>query len=115
VTIIEHTKNHKHEPKTEQAHGRHDHGAELERTLRHALALAVTEQAARRTLGGMRVRTHRAGLRTRLKATGHLVGYGTLVGYIVYLTRDSKQPEPVQAPSHASTADPSVASVPAPS
>jgi len=111
VTIIEHTKNHKEEPKTEQAHGHHDHGAELERTLRHALALAVTERAAHRALGGRRVRAHRAALRTRLAATGHLVGYATLVGYIVYLTRDAKQPEPVQNPSRTSSADPSAASV----
>jgi hypothetical protein len=112
VTIIEHTKNQKHEPKPEQAHGHKDHGTELERTLRHALALAVTERAARHALGGRHVRAHRARQRARLKATGHLVGYGALLGYIALLTRDAKQPVPVQAPSRTTSADPTAASVP---
>jgi hypothetical protein len=115
VTIIEHPKNQQHEPKTEQAHGHHDHGAELERTLRHALALAVTERAARRAHGGPRLRAHRARQRARRKATGHLVGYGALLGYIAFLTHDAKQPDPVQTPSRETSAEPSTVSVPAPS
>jgi hypothetical protein len=112
MTVIEHAKNQKHETEREHAHEGRNHGGELERTLRHALALAMTERAVRRGLVGPQVRAHRAKQRARLKATGHLVGYGALVGYIVFLTRDAKQPAAVQAPSPATAPTPSAAAVP---
>jgi hypothetical protein len=111
VTVIENMKmkDQNHEPKSEHTHRSKDGGRELEQTLRHALALAVTERVARNALVGAQAHAHRAQRGARMKATGHLVGYGALIGYLAYLTRSPKQPAPLQSPSRASSADTSPA------
>jgi hypothetical protein len=58
-----------------------DRHHELERTLRHALALAGGTQAAEHTIKRSSPRAHRA--RTLIRVTPHIVGYGALLGYIL--------------------------------
>jgi hypothetical protein len=69
--------NHKFNP----IHRERDHQRQLEKTLRHALALAGSGWAAKETLhhrgeGGHGVR--------HLGRLGRLVGFGTLAGYILH-------------------------------
>jgi hypothetical protein len=58
-----------------------DRQRELERTLRHALALAGGTWAAELAIRRSSARAHRA--RTLIWATTHIVGYGALLGYIL--------------------------------
>jgi len=63
----------------------------LERTLRDALALAVSKKVADRALRQARNKAHGAGRRDFRHAVGHLAGYGTLLTYIWHQQRTKKQ------------------------
>src|ERR1700675_724693 len=68
---------------TESSHG-NDNGAKerdraLERTLRDALALAVSKKVADQALRQARNKAHSAGRRDLRRVAGHLAGYGTLL------------------------------------
>jgi hypothetical protein len=79
VTIIEHTKNQEHQPKAAQAREHGDHGAELERTLRHALALAAAERVGH-SVAGVRIPTvpgDGRALRPRVTLSGTALSSGT--------------------------------------
>ena len=62
----------------------------LERTLRDALALAVSKKVADQALRQARNKPHRAGRDLR-RVAGHLAGYGTLLTYIWHQRRTQKQ------------------------
>jgi hypothetical protein len=63
----------------------------LERTLRDALALAVSKKVADQALRRARNKAHGAGRRDFRHAVGHLAGYGTLLTYIWHQQRTKKQ------------------------
>jgi hypothetical protein len=63
----------------------------LERTLRDALALAVSKKVADQALRQARNKAHSAGRRDLRRAAGHLAGYGTLLTYIWHQRRTHKQ------------------------
>jgi hypothetical protein len=63
----------------------------LERTLRDALALAVSKKAADQALRQARSKAHGAAGRDLRRAAGHLAGYGTLLTYIWHQRRTQKQ------------------------
>jgi hypothetical protein len=63
---------------------------ELERTLRHALALAGGTWAAEHAISRSRPDVHRA--RTLVRVTSHIVGYGALLGYILSHRRAAAAP-----------------------
>jgi len=63
----------------------------LERTLRDALALAVSKKVADQALRQARNKAHGAGRRDFRHAVGHLAGYGTLLTYIWHQQRTKKQ------------------------
>jgi len=62
----------------------------LERTLRDALALAVSKRVADQALRQARNKAHGAARRDLRRAAGHLVGYGTLLTYIWHQRRTQK-------------------------
>jgi hypothetical protein len=64
----------------------------LERTLRDALALAVSKKVADQALRQARNKAHGAGRRDFRHVVGHLAGYGTLLTYIWHQRRAQKQP-----------------------
>ena len=64
----------------------------LERTLRDALALAVSKKVADQALRQARNKAHGAGRRDLRHIVGHLAGYGTLLTYIWHQRRTQKQP-----------------------
>jgi hypothetical protein len=68
--------NHKFNPIHRERHQR-----QLEKTLRHALALSGGGWAAKEALHHQRKGVHRVGHLGRL---GRLVGFGTLAGYILH-------------------------------
>ena len=55
----------------------------LERTLRDALALAVSKKVADQALRQARNKAHGAGRRDFRRVAGHMAGYGTLLTYIL--------------------------------
>jgi hypothetical protein len=63
----------------------------LERTLRDALALAVSKKVADQALRQARDKAHGAGRRDLRRVAGHLVGYGTLLTYIWHQRRTQRQ------------------------
>jgi hypothetical protein len=63
----------------------------LERTLRDALALAVSEKVADQALRHARTKVHSAGRRDLRRVAGHLAGYGTLLTFIWHQRRTQKQ------------------------
>jgi hypothetical protein len=63
---------------------------ELEQTLRHALALAGGTWAAERAIRRSGPDVHRA--RSFAWVTGHVVGYGALLGYILSRRRAAAAP-----------------------
>jgi hypothetical protein len=63
----------------------------LERTLRDALALAVSKKVADQALRQARTKVHSAGRRDLRRAAGHLAGYGTLLTFIWHQRRTQKQ------------------------
>jgi hypothetical protein len=80
---------------TESSPGNGDGGRErdraLERTLRDALALAVSKRVADQALRHARNKAHGAGRHDLRRAAGHLAGYGTLLTYIWHQRRTQKQ------------------------
>ena len=62
----------------------------LERTLRDALALAVSKKVADQALRQARNKTHGAGRRDLRRVAGHLAGYSTLLTYIWHRRRTQK-------------------------
>ena len=73
------------------ADGTRERDRALERTLRDALALAVSKKAADQTLRRARNKAHGAGRRDFRHVVGHLAGYGTLLTYIWHQQRTKKQ------------------------
>jgi len=63
----------------------------LERTLRDALALAVSKKVADQALRQARNKAHDAGRHDLRRVAGHLAGYGTLLTYIWHQRRTQKQ------------------------
>jgi hypothetical protein len=80
---------------TESSPGKQDGARErdraLERTLRDALALAVSKRVADRALRQAPNKAHAAGRRDFRRAAGYLAGYGTLLTYIWHQRRSQKQ------------------------
>jgi hypothetical protein len=72
------------------ADGTRERDRALERTLRDALALAVSKKVADQALRQARNKAHGAGRRD-LRRVGHLAGYGTLLTYIWHQRRTQKQ------------------------
>jgi hypothetical protein len=62
----------------------------LERTLRDALALAVSRRAADQALRRARNKAHGAARRDFRRVAAHLAGYGTLLTYIWHQRRTQK-------------------------
>ena len=63
----------------------------LERTLRDALALAVSKKVADQALRQARNKAHGAGRRDLRRVAGHLAGYGTLLTYIIWHQRRTQK------------------------
>ena len=63
----------------------------LERTLRDALALAVSKKVADQALRQARNKADGAGRRDLRRIAGHLAGYGALLTYIWHQRRTQKQ------------------------
>jgi hypothetical protein len=80
---------------TESSPGNEDGARErdraLERTLRDALALAVSKRIADQALRQARNKAHSAGRHDFRRVAGHLAGYGTLLTYIWHHRRTQKQ------------------------
>ena len=81
---------------TESSLGNEDGARErdraLERTLREALALAVSKKVADQALRQARSKAHDAGQQRDLRRLAvHLAGYGTLLTYIWHQRRTQKQ------------------------
>jgi hypothetical protein len=80
---------------TESSPGNEDGARErdraLERTLRDALALAVSKKVADQALRQARNKVHSAGRRDLRRVAGHLAGYGTLLTFIWHQRRTQKQ------------------------
>ena len=62
----------------------------LERTLRDALALAVSKRLADQALRQARNKAHGAGRRDLRRIVGHLAGYSTLLTHIWHQRRTQK-------------------------
>ena len=79
---------------TESSHrnegGARERDRALERTLRDALALAVSKKVADQALRQARNKAHGAGRRDLRRVAGHLVGYGTLLTFIWHQRRAQK-------------------------
>ena len=79
---------------TESSLGHEDGARErdraLERTLRDALALAVSKKVADQALRQARDKAHGAGRRDLRRVAGHLAGYGMLLTYIWHQQRTQK-------------------------
>ena len=80
---------------TESSHGNADGTGErdraLERTLRDALALAVSKKVADQALRQARNKAHGAERRDLRRVAGHLAGYGTLLTYIIWHQRRTRK------------------------
>jgi hypothetical protein len=76
-------------PGNEQGARERDHA--LERTLRDALALAVSKRVADQALRRARNKAHRTGQRDFRRVVGHLAGYGALLTYIWHQRQTQKQ------------------------
>ena len=63
----------------------------LERTLRDALALAVSKKVADQALRQTRNKAHSADRRGLPRVAGHLAAYGTLLAYIWHQRQTQKQ------------------------
>jgi hypothetical protein len=63
----------------------------LERTLRDAMALAVSKRVADQALRQAHSKAHGAGRPDVRRIAGHLIGYSTLVTYIWRPRRTQKQ------------------------
>ena len=63
----------------------------LERTLRDALALAVSKKVADQALRQARNKVHGAGRRNLRPVAGHMAGYGTLLTYIIWHQRRTQK------------------------
>ena len=72
--------------------GARDRDRALERTLRDALALAVSKKVADQALRQARKKVHGAERRDLRRVAGHIAGYGTLLTYIWHQRRTQKQP-----------------------
>jgi hypothetical protein len=80
---------------TESSPGNEDGASErdraLERTLRDALALAVSKKVADRALRQARNKAHDAERRDLRQIAAHLAGYGTLLTYIIWHQRRTQK------------------------
>ena len=80
---------------TESSHRNEDGARErdraLERTLRDALALAVSKKVADQALRQARNKAHGAGRRDLRRVAGHMAGYGTLLTYIIWHQRRTRK------------------------
>ena len=80
---------------TESSPGHEDGARErdraLERTLRDALALAVSKKVADQALRQARNKAHDAGRRDLRRIAAHLAGYGTLLTYIIWRQRRTQK------------------------
>ena len=72
-------------------HGAREGDRALERTLRDALALAVSKKVADQALRQARNKAHDAERRDLRRVAGHLVGYGTLLTYIIWHRRQTQK------------------------
>ena len=76
---------------TESSRGNEDGASErdhaLERTLRDALALAVSKRVADQALRQARNKAHGAGRSDLRRVADHMAGYGTLLTYIIWRQR----------------------------
>jgi hypothetical protein len=73
------------------ADGARERDRALERTLRDALALAVSKKVADQALRQARNKAHDGGRHDLRRVAGHLAGYGTLLTYIWHQRRTQKQ------------------------
>ena len=73
------------------ADGTRERDRALERTLRDALALAVSKKAADQALRQARNKVHAAGRRDLRRVVGHMAGYGTLLTYIIWHQRRTQK------------------------
>ena len=69
------------------ADGTRERDRALERTLRDALALAVSKKVADQALRQARNKAHDAGRSDLRRVAGHMAGYGTLLTYIIWRQR----------------------------
>ena len=69
------------------ADGARERDRALERTLRDALALAVSKKVADQALRQARNKAHGGGRRDLRRVAGHMAGYGTLLTYIIWRQR----------------------------
>jgi ferric-dicitrate binding protein FerR (iron transport regulator) len=79
------------ESSPEKRDGAKERDRALERTLRDALALAVSKKAADQALRQARSKAHGAGRRQFRRVAGHLAGYGTLLTYIIWHQRRTQK------------------------
>ena len=73
------------------ADGTRERDRALERTLRDALALAVSKKVADQALRQARNKAHDAGRRDLRRIAAHLAGYGTLLTYIIWHQRRTRK------------------------
>jgi hypothetical protein len=73
------------------ADGARERDRALERTLRDALALAVSKKVADQALRQARNKAHGAGRRDLRRVVGHMAGYGTLLTYIIWHQRRTQK------------------------
>jgi hypothetical protein len=69
-----------------------DRDRELERVIRHALALAAGRRVANRALRRARLHARRHAGRKLIAAAAHGAAYATLLGYIWHRERARKHP-----------------------
>ena len=69
------------------ADGTRERDRALERTLRDALALAVSKKVADQALRQARNKAHGAGRSDLRRVAGHMAGYSTLLTYIIWRQR----------------------------
>ena len=73
------------------ADGARERDRALERTLRDALALAVSKKVADQALRQARNKAHGAGRRDLRRVAAHMAGYGTLLTYIIWHQRRTQK------------------------
>ena len=79
------------ESSPEDKDGARERDRALERTLRDALALAVSKKVADQALRQAHNKVHAAGRRDLRRVVGHMAGYGTLLTYIIWLQRRTQK------------------------
>jgi hypothetical protein len=79
------------ESSPEDKDGAKERDRALERTLRDALALAVSKKLADQALRQARNKVHAAGRRDLRHVVGHMAAYGTLLTYIIWHQRRTQK------------------------